>query len=486
MLVVELARDSFFSIMVRLSPRFANVLLFILIGRLTGPAEAGVFTLATTYLVIFTTVARGLDDLVVRQVSREPDLAPRYLTNFLALRLGLSLFLYCVLLFVVLVVFDYAPSTAIPTLILALSIVPDSLTYVSEAILLGQRRFSAPAIVHTSVGFCKLIGGGLVLAAGGELQQIAWLWVTGSLFGMIALLSMAARSVGGIQWSDWIDWFPLTRNWSVAPSFLLITTMMTLEGQLDTVLLSALHGEAEVGWYGAATTVVSSLVMFSQGYRLAVYPLMTRYALCSPEKLSRFYERSVRYLGMLVLPMVAGIVLLSPQIVFLVFGPQFQPTGRVLEILIFSLAFIFLNVPDSRMMLVYDRQDRVFLFLLGSVTINVVLNLVLDPTYGALGAAVARLCSSSIFFLLNYLYVVRFLARSNPLRLLLRSALATLIMAVVVWSVRAWPLPVSIGLGIATYTGTLWLLGGITPDDTALLRQIAAGLLNHPDGLLLK
>ena len=121
MLVVELARDSFFSIMVRLSPRFANVLLFILIGRLTGPAEAGVFTLATTYLVIFTTVARGLDDLVVRQVSREPDLAPRYLTNFLALRLGLSLFLYCVLLFVVLVVFDYAPSTAIPTLILALS-----------------------------------------------------------------------------------------------------------------------------------------------------------------------------------------------------------------------------------------------------------------------------------------------------------------------------------------------------------------------------
>ena len=486
MLVVELARDSFFSIIVRLSPRFANVLLFILIGRLAGPAEAGVFTLATTYLVIFTTVARGLDDLVVRQVSREPDLAPRYLTNFLALRLGLSLFLYCVLLFVVLVAFDYAASTAIPTLILALSVVPDSLTYVAEAILLGQRRFSVPAIVHTSVGFFKLIGGGLVLAAEGELQQIAWLWVTGSSLGMIALLSIAARSVGGIQWSDWIDWVPLTRNWSTTSSFLLITTMMTLEGQLDTVLLSALHGEAEVGWYGAATTVVSSLVMLSQGYRLAVYPLMTRYALQSPEKLARFYERSVRYLGTLVLPMVAGIVLLSPQIVFLVFGPQFHPTGRVLEILIFSLAFIFLNVPDSRMMLVYDRQDRVFLFLLSSVTINVVLNLVLDPTYGALGAAGARLCSSSIFFLLNYLYVVRFLARSNPLRLLSRPVLATLIMAVVVWLARAWPLPVSISLGIATYTGTLWLLGGITPDDTALLRQIAAGLLNHPDGLLLK
>ncbi|MFQ6100895.1 MAG: flippase [Anaerolineae bacterium] len=475
----ELVRDSILSIVVRLAPRFANVLLFILIGRLTGPAEAGVFTLAITYLVISTTIARGLDDLVIRQVSREPDRASRYLTNFLILRLGLSLLSYCILLFVVLVVFDYDQSTAISILTLVLSLVPDSLTYVAQAILLGQRCFGMPAIILAGVSLFKLVGGGLVLINGGGLQQVAWVWVIASLLGMVALLIVAVKRLGGIQRADWFDWLPLARNWRTVLSFLLITTLMTLEGQLDVVLLSALRDEVEVGWYGAATTVVASLVILSQGYRLAVYPLMTRYALYSPEKLSGLYKRSIRYLGALVLPMVAGVALLSPKIVSLVFGPEFQPTARVLEISILALVFMFLNVPNSRMMLVHDRQSWSSLFLLVSVSANALLNLALDPAWGATGAAVARLCSSALLFLLNYLHVARFLVRSSPIQLLSRSALATLVMGTVIWLVRTWPLPVSIGVGIATYAGMLWLVGGILPNDAALMHQTIAGWRNR-------
>lgn len=454
--LIELARDSLFSIIFHLAPRFANVLLFILISRWAGPAEAGTFALATTYLVILTTVMRGMDDLVVRQVSREPDRAPRYLTNFLLLRIGLSLLLYGVLLFVVLVVFDYTGNTTILILILTLSLAPDSMTYVAQSILLGQRRFGAPAITLAGASLLKLVGGGVVLFNGGSLQQIAWVWLAGSLLGMTALLVVAIQRVGGVQWSDWLDWRPLTHHWRAALSLLFITTMMTLETQADTVFLSGFRGETEVGWYGAATTVTYSLTMFSQAYRFAIYPLMTRYALQSPEKLPRLYEQSVRYLGMLVLPMVAGIVLLSPQIVSLVFGPQFEPTTRVLEILILALIFIFLNEPNARMMLVHDRQRWISLFLVGSVITNVLLNLTLAPSWGATGAAVARVCSALIFFLLNYLYVARFLVHLSIFRLLSKPALATLMMALALWPVRAWPLPISIGVGIASYAGALW------------------------------
>jgi O-antigen/teichoic acid export membrane protein len=477
--LIELTRDSLFSVVVHLAPRFANVLLFILIGRLAGPTEAGVFTLAATYLIIFTTIMRGLDDLVIRQVSREPDQALRYLTNFLLLRLGLSLLLYCVLLFVVLVIFDYADSTVIFILILALSLVPDSLTHVAQAILLGQRRFGPPAITMTLVSLFKLVGGGLVLANGGNLQKIAWVWLAGSLLGMIVLLLVAARRVGWLRWANWLDWRPLARNWRATLPFLLITTMMVLEAQVGTVFLSAFRDEAEVGWYGAATTVAFSLAMFSQAHRMSVYPLMARYALQSPAKLSRLYKRSMRYLGMLILPMVAGIILLSPQIVSLVFGHKFQPTARVLRILIPSLVLAFLNVPNSRMMLVHDRQVWSLLFLVCSVTTNVLLNLVLAPSLGASGAAMARLCSSTIYFLLNHLYVAWFLMQSNLFWLLSKPALATLIMAVAVWLVRAWPLPLSIGVGMVTYTGTLWLVGGILSDDIILLRQVIAGWRNR-------
>ena len=473
--LIELVRDAIFAVIFHLAPRFANVLLFIVIGRLAGPAEAGVFSLATTYLLILTTFTRGLDDLVVRQVSREPDQTPRYLTNFLLVRLALSLLLYAALVVVVLTIFHYSASTTSSILLLGASVMPDSLTLVAQAILLGRRRFAAPAITMSVVSIFKLIGGGLVLAGGGGLQQIAWVWLSGSLLGMAVLLTAAIIEIGGLQWSDWLDYYLVVRHWRSAVSFLFITTVAALESQSDTVLLSAFHGEAEVGWYGAATTIAFSILVLSQAYRFSVYPLMARYALQSPEKLTKLYERSMRYIGALILPVVIGISLLSPQIVAMVFGSRFGPTARVLEILVVALIFIFLNEPGVRMMLVHDRQRWVSLFLVLSTVANLAVNAILVPVWGASGAALARLCSSMILFLTTYYYVNRFIVKLDIIFLLTRPVLATIVMALVVWMTQALIIPVPILLGAITYCGSLWLVGGILPEDAALVLQAIAG-----------
>lgn len=481
--LAKLTQDSFLALVVHLAPRLASVLLFTFIGRRAGPSNAGVFALATTYLVITTTFLRGLDDLVTRQVSREPDEAPRYLTSFVLLRFGLALSLYAILLYIVLVAFDYAQSTAVPVVILTASLVPDSLAYTAQAVLLGRGRFAPPAIAMGLANALKIVSGGLLLAHGMSLQWVAWSWLIGSALGMILLLIIAVDEVGLSHRGDWLDWRPVTQNRRAAFSFLTITTLMALEGQVDTILLSRYHNETEVGWYNAAKTIAFSLTLLSQAYRMSVYPLMARQAVQARAQLSSLYQRSMRYLGALILPVVAGIALLSPQIIPLIFGPDFWPTVTALRILIPTLVFVFLNVPNSRMMLVHDRQGWSSRFLLFSVAVNLLMNLALAPPWGASGAAAARLCSSLTYFLLNLVYVHRVLERSNLFRQLSRSGLATAIMAGVVWSVRSWSLPVSIGIGATTYAVALGLLGGILPEDLALLRQTIAGIL---DGRILR
>lgn len=457
----ELVRDALFSIVFHLAPRFANVLLFILIGRLAGPGDAGVFALATTYLLIFTTVMRGLDDLVVRQVSREPDQAASYLADFLRLRLVTSLVLYAVLLFIVQAIFDYSHTTSQTILILSLSLTPDSLMYVAQSILLGQRRFAIPATVLAGVSLFKLVGGALLIFLSGTLQHVAWLWLAGSVIGMILMIGAAVQGTGGYHLFNRWDYTLLKRHRHAALSFLLITTLATLETQIDTIVLSGFHDETQVGLYGAATTVAYSLVMFSQAYRFAVYPLMSRYALHAPEKLSRLYEQSMRYLGIFVLPMVAGIILLSPQLVPFIFGSQFRPTVQVLQILSLTLVFMFLIEPNVRMMLVHERQNQISLFLFSSAAMNVFLNIALVPAWGASGAATARVCSALLFFLLCHFYVNRFLTRLNVLQLLFRPALATLVMAFTLLLVRT-SLPLAILVGFITYAIALKLVGGVS------------------------
>lgn len=477
-----LLRDALLALVFHVAPRFANVIIFIVIGRLAGPAQAGVFSLATTYLLIITTVMRGLDDLLIRQVAREPDRAANYFGNFLLLRTILSAAIYLALVLIVQDVLNYAASTVTPIVILTLSVLPDSLAYVAQSILLGQRRFGAPAAIWGGVSAFKLAAGTIALWQGGGLVEIAWLWLIGSGLGMAALIGVAAQQVGGLQRADWLNFGPLRMHWRTALSFTAITVLTALDSQTDTVLLSVFRNETEVGWYGAATTVTFSLLMLSQAYRFAVYPLLTRYAQSAPEKLSPLFQKSIHYMGVLALPMVAGIIWLAPALVDLIFKPQFAPASLALRTIVLSLLFFFLSEPCNRLMLVKDRQQVIVKILLISTGLNIGFNLILIPLFGAAGSGLSRSISAGVYFILNYSYIVKTnLAKARPFSLY-KPVFASAVMLLSLIVLESIGLLPSIAFGAIAYATCLWLIddtfkGDIMSVISSLPRK--SGYINH-------
>lgn len=409
----ELLRDGLYAIIFQLAPRFANVILFIVLGRLAGVNEAGIFALAATYLLILTTIMRGLDDLVVRQVSRESSHAVKYLVNFAMLRIALALSLYALLVLIVIIGFNYTEGTTWAILIIGISLIPDSMAFVAQSVLLGQRKFGGSALIISAVSLIKLIAGVAIIVRGGTLAQIGWLWLLASSLGMIGLWILVLTSTARPKSTFRFDFSFLKNRWRTASIFFLITALATLETQMDTIILSGFRGETAVAWFGAATTVAYSLILLSQAYRFSVYPLMSRYAMKSGEKLTTLYKHSIQILATVIFPMVIGIILIAPQIVPFIFGDEFLPTIRVLQVLIIALIFVFLNEPNIRMMLVHDRQRWISIFLIISVTINISLNLILVPSRGAVGAAAARGSSAFILYLLTLLYVRRTITTVN-------------------------------------------------------------------------
>jgi len=470
--LIKLLQDTLFSALFHLAPRVASVFLFILVGHLSGPTEAGILALAVSYLNVFMTIMRGLDDFVVRQVSREPNRAFRYLSSFSILRLGLSLLSYVLLVLILEYFFEYARDTSVIILILTLTLVPDGLIYVAQSVLLGRQKFRPPALILTSINIFKMIAGGIVLCNDGGLQLVAWMWLCGSILGAVAMVTFVIWYLDQPLGSLWPDFNLLAQHGRDILFFLLITLIASLESQSDSIILSGFHNEAQVGWYSAATTVTFSLILFSQAYRFAVYPLMTRYAMNSFEKLSQLYTASLRYLGIFVMATVAGIILLAPQIVQMVFGDDFAPTSQILRILVLTLVFIFLNEPNSRMMLVHDHQNLLVLFLSVSAVVNIVMNLLLIPSLGARGAAIARVCSVGILFTLNYIYVSRRLISVRLGWILTKPIVAALAMVLMLLPIRAWPLPCVIGIGGLGYMIVLKLLKAIPSDNLALIRQV--------------
>jgi O-antigen/teichoic acid export membrane protein len=452
---LEIARDSIYSLVMNVAPRLSSALFFILIGRLAGPERSGVFSLAATYLLVLTAVMRGLDDLLIRQVSRAPERASEYLTSFLGLRVALSVGLYGLSAVLVERVLRYNATTTLTILILCLSVLPDGLAYVAQSVLQGQRRFALPAFVWLATSALKLAGGGWLLTRG-ELTSVAWLWVVVSFLGMAAMV-WAAHPDTRLR-SPSFYWQNLRAlAWRTAVTFLLITIVVTVEFQGDVILLSLFSPVKAVSWYFAATTVTAGLMIISQAYWSSAYPVMTRYAAQSDDKVIQFYRRSMGFLGLFIIPAAFGLALMAPAIVTLLFGSGFGPTAQVLRLLSVALVPFFFNEVNTRIMLVKDRQSRLLRFLLVSASANILLNLLFIPALAERGAALARIGSCLTYFLLSYGYARQFLSPVDFLKLVGKPVLAACAMAGIVFFVRDWFILIPVLIGIVIYVLLLWL-----------------------------
>lgn len=468
---LELARHSALSLVIYLAARVANAVVFVIAGRFAGPSEAGILSLAFTYLLVFSVFTRGLDELATRQTARFPETSRRCLGTFFLLRGLSSVFLYLVMLAIVFLVIDYSEYTRQYIALMGLSMIPESLGAVGQAVLVGHRRFRSPTIATLLMSATRLAGGVPILILGKGPVLLATVWALGALLYMSVTFAAAWRLVGALGRRDWLNPAFLAQNLRLALPFLATSFLIAFEFQLDVILLSVFQDEVQVGLYSAATTITAAIVMLSQAYRMAVYPIMASYAAKDSNSLERLYQRSMRLLGTAILPMATGIAILSPQIMKLVFGQDFVLAAPALTILAWSLAFIYLDVPNTRMMYVRDRQKYTTLFLVGSMTTNITLNLLLDGPLGPEGAAIARLCSSFVFFSATYLYVSRILSQPSLARLLLRPGLAALGMGLIVWLLRDWPLFILIPIGAAAYAGQLLAIGGIPKADLVFLRE---------------
>jgi len=476
--VKHFATNYVFALLADLVQRAAPVVLGVWISRRLGVEPFGVYFLATSLVFIAGRLSFwGLDQLLTREVAKAPQQASRFLSNFMAIRLLMAV-ISLLLLGWVAAWLGYAPSTLRIILLLGLTIPFNNVSNILQAVYIAREEMGYLTLVSAASGLGRIAAGGLALELGWGLE--------GLVLGLVAVSAAVLGLNLVLVW--WRFAHPLRsvdlrfcrEQLAIAFPFVFISIFYILENRIDVVLLSRLGTEREVGFYGAASTLIGALTLIPFAYRTSILPVMSRLYNRAPEDLNRLYGWSLRVLLLLGLPIAVGTTLLASPLVRLIFGVAFVPAGPVLQVLVWSLALLFLNVVNSRVMVVANRQDAVARFLMLSLATNLLLNLVLIPRLGPVGVAVARVASTALFFGLSYVFVRRLLAFAGRPELL-RPLLATAAMAAVVLVASPWPVVVRIGLGAAVYFAALLALGGLQWSDWALVQQAFVGL-SAPEG----
>ncbi len=110
------------------------------------------------------------------------------------------------------------------------------------------------------------------------------------------------------------------------------------------------------------------------------------------QRLQRLYDIMVLLSVSIALPMT----FLSTSLVVQIFGKAYVASGTILAIHIWASVFVFLGVANGKWFLAENRQILSFQRTALGAVVNIVVNLILIPNYGAVGAAVATVFSYAV------------------------------------------------------------------------------------------
>ncbi len=454
-----------------------SLIAMAMITRYLGQYGFGQFTTAVTFVTFFSIAADlGLTLVTTQLISRPGADLDKVMGNLFSFRLVTAVIIIALAPLVVLF-FPYEMVVKQGVAIAAVAFFFVIMTQIFVSLFQRELRTDRIAVA-------EFIGRIVVLGATAGAIALGW-GVPGVLWAMAAANAASflfhyiyARAYVRLRWcydpAIWRD--IMSRSWP-----LIITIVMNLVYlKTDTLLLSLLKTQEEVGLYGAAYRVIDVLVTVPFMIGGTVLPVFAaRWLAGDRESFRRVWQKVFEASIIIAAPLVAGGFVLATPIMRLVAGEDFTASGPILSVLIFAVGCVFMSAFFSYTMISFDRQRKMIPAYIITAVLSLVLYLVLIPRFSYIAAAGITVFSELLISLLAW----RLVRREGALRLRGRVALTALAAAAIMGASihflaiptdTIWQLAVVLVFGALVYCGVLYGLGGVTKADIAMIFRRSA------------
>ncbi len=451
--------------------RLIGFVVITLFARKVGPQSFGTyaFALALASFVVGVPTNFGIGMLGIRKIARDHTDASKVVGEALAVQTIIAAVTVALLVaFVPLFSMDHELVMLMP--FVALYYVAYSMTV--DWALQGLQRLRAVAIARLAGQVLFGIVTPLILIRGpaGAVRYAA-VFAAGAVITAIVAFVMVRRLAG-----------PIRVSWAIAPLWDLAkraaplgfsAIMLQIYWSMDQVLLGLLTNKAEVGQYAAAAKLPAVLSGFVTIWVSAVYPHASKLFSHSPDKL-RLQLGTFTSLGIgAALPLTAGSAILGTAMMTALFGPAYSSAGPPFAILMAASAIAMVTANYTSLAMAAGQERTFALSVTVASIINVLLNLLLIPAYGPIGAAIATVVAELVVLLICARRVAGVIG--TPLlagRRIAGSVAATAVMSA---ALIAMPSSTSVWLRIAA-GGAVFLVaaavsGTVRREDLALMRH---------------
>lgn len=375
--------------------RLLRVITLLYAARILGAGEYGTFSYILGMVGLFSIFAdMGISPLLTRDAAGEPQRQKEYFaTSF-----WIKIFLITLtsVIFFIFAPFFTKGQTAIYLIPLAtFLIVFDNIRDFIVAYLRGLEKMERETLIVTILNITLTFFGFITLLYLPTAKDFFFAYVMSSVFATVVALIIARKVIFHIPsgFRKKIAKEILKNGWPIALS----GTFGVLMLNIDIFMLGLWSTTVEIGLYSAGQKIIQVLYTVPALLASGTFPTMASIVKTGDtEREKNLSEKSISIVFLFTIPLVIGGIILAESIFKLLFGHEYVGGVSAFILLLLNTLFIFPGIMISNLVLAHNQQKKVFKYVIVASLTNVVLNSLLIPKIGIVGAAFATLVAQII------------------------------------------------------------------------------------------
>ena len=389
--------------------------LILLLARLLGPDRYGLLFLTISILAFARIFSEaGVANSGARYISEYKERAPDQIPHILRISFGYNLVTIAVIVAVLISSRHYLAGlfdeSELSVLLLygSLFVIFGTFVRYVRVMLQGLEQIELSATIHVLTIFCRFfLAIGLVLLGYGVWGAFAGYIISFILVSMLGLGLVYIQFYRTAGTSTPVEGTLRKRIAKYTAPLTATNTAKALDLHIDTILIGFFLTPISVGYYVLGKQIAQFLETPAYAVGFSLAPTFgTEKARDNVQRSSYIYETSLVYSLLVYLPASVGLVLVSEPTIRYVFGTAYLGAVPVLQVLALYIIFRAMTTITENSLDYLGRARARAVIKLPTVGLNIVLNILLIPRLGVVGAALATVVSYG-FFTLATMYIMQ-------------------------------------------------------------------------------
>ncbi len=393
------------------SSMIINFFGFILIARLLGPSNYGIYVTVAAFIGLFWILTfNGLHKVILREGSKDFNQMGDYLEK----TIGIKIFFTFIAINFSIIFSSFMPYTIqekVYIIVFSSTLIYRSFSNFFGVVYQAAEKMQYNAILEILNRILFVPFAIALLYMGFGLPGLFGISIFSQLFTIVINFKLTKRFIS-YRFFNKINWDISILKPALIFSILSFTVILTT--RIDIVMVSLLASSKDVGIYGVAYQITYTGVTVRTLLATAFFPIFVK----------TFYKKIVRWkkllkyallLGLSLLLLATVVSLLSTQIIPLLFGDEYFESGLILSVLIFYLAIVFFNIPFSNTIQATHNESKMLKVCWIGPSLNIGLNYLFYKQFGLIGIAYSTLVVGIVTLTIQIFITWRILKKQSKL-----------------------------------------------------------------------